>query len=244
MRNSPAYALTSIVIALAAGAVCAQTTGPRIGGPATIGRSVLNTAPRPMANTTTTTTNSSSTAARPTVTQIPAGTASASGTSTTTTGSSTGQTNSITLTNADGSATTTTLNADGTRTIVTMNRDGTTTTTRLPENLFNPALINGAIGGVSVDGERLVAEAAPASQADSLAVEIQERLLLNADVQRSSASLNRVIRQAENDRRKIGRNGQLLHSIAPRTNVDRSGEMPDDAPTPALSGLSNSLIRR
>jgi hypothetical protein len=57
------------------------------------------------------------------------------------------------------------------------------------------------------------------------------------DTVRSSASLDRVIKQSERDRRKIGRNGQLLYSIAPRTNVDRSNEMPDDGPTPALKGL-------
>ena len=57
------------------------------------------------------------------------------------------------------------------------------------------------------------------------------------DTVRAGASLDRVINQASRDRRKIGRNGQLLHSIAPRTNVDRSAEMPDDGPTPALKGL-------
>jgi hypothetical protein len=57
-------------------------------------------------------------------------------------------------------------------------------------------------------------------------------------------SLDRVIKSAEKDRKKIGKNGQLLNSIAPRTNVDRSAEMPDDGPTPALSGLSNGLVRR
>jgi hypothetical protein len=58
------------------------------------------------------------------------------------------------------------------------------------------------------------------------------------DTARTSASLDRVIKQAERDRKKAGRNGQLLYSIAPRSSVDRSAEMPDDGPTPALKGLT------
>jgi hypothetical protein len=106
-------------------------------------------------------------------------------------------------------------------------------------------VINGAPGGVNADGERLLAEERERVAAgDSALVVLQERAMLSSDLARSSVSLNRVIKDAEKDRRKIGRNGQLLHSIAPRTNVDRSHEMPDDGPTPALSGLASGLVRR
>lgn len=231
MRNpTPAYLVTSVVIALAASAVHAQTAA-RNAPPARAGTSVANTAPTPTANTSNPTTTAPATA-KPRVTGVP-----------TTTPTTTG--NSAVLTNSDGSISTTTLNADGTRTIVTEMPDGTKTTSRLPENLFNPGVINGTIGGVTVDGERLVAEPNGAPTVDTRAAfEIQERALISTDVQRSSASLDRVIKNAEKDRKKVGKNGQLLHSITPRTNVDRSDEMRDDGPTPALSGLSNSLTRR
>jgi hypothetical protein len=41
----------------------------------------------------------------------------------------------------------------------------------------------------------------------------------------------------------VGRNGQLLYSVAPRTNVDRSWQMPDDGPSPALTGSNSTLTR-
>jgi hypothetical protein len=154
--------------------------------------------------------------------------------------------NPTVVTNSDGSTTSTTLNANGTRTIVTTAVDGTTTSTTLPGNLFNPGLVNGAVGGVTLDGERLLDERDRALAIDRSAVSVDLVSLgtATADVQRSSVSLDRVIKSAERDRKKIGRNGQLLNTIAPRTNVDRSSEMPDDGPTPALSGLANSLSRR
>ena len=183
------------------------------------------------------------TPARAASTTIVTAPAPAASTTTTTLG------NPTVLANSDGSTTSTTLNNDGTRTMVTTNVDGTTSTTTLPANLFNPAVINGAVGGVTLDGERLLDERDRALAIDRSAVSVDLASLgtvttATADVQRSSVSLDRVIRQAERDRKKIGRNGQLLNTIAPRTNVDRSSEMPDDGPTPALSGLANSLSRR
>jgi hypothetical protein len=56
------------------------------------------------------------------------------------------------------------------------------------------------------------------------------------DVRVADATMNQVIGSAKRDRNRVGRNGQLLYSIAPRTNVDRSREVPDDGPTPALTG--------
>ena len=157
--------------------------------------------------------------------------------------------NPTVLTNADGSKTSTTLNADGGRTIMTMNLDGSSTVQNLPANLVNPAVINGTIGTVTVDGERLLDERDQALQINrsvvaAAAVETPTLGAASIDVQRSAVSLDRVIKSAEKDRKKIGRNGQLLNTIAPRTNADRSNEMRDDGPTPALSGLANSLSRR
>ena len=60
----------------------------------------------------------------------------------------------------------------------------------------------------------------------------------------NGASVNRAINQVSRDRKRVGRNGQLLYSIAPRTSgVDRSNEMPDDGPSPALTGSNSTLTR-
>jgi len=59
----------------------------------------------------------------------------------------------------------------------------------------------------------------------------------------NDATVNRAIRQVSRDRARIGRNGQLLYSIAPRTSVDRRNEMPDDGPSPSLSGYNSALVR-
>jgi hypothetical protein len=59
----------------------------------------------------------------------------------------------------------------------------------------------------------------------------------------NDATVNRAIRQVSRDRARIGRNGQLLYSIAPRTHVDRRNEMPDDGPSPSLSGYNSALVR-
>lgn len=59
---------------------------------------------------------------------------------------------------------------------------------------------------------------------------------IGADVAVADNTMNQVIGDAKRDRRRVGRNGQLLYSIAPRTSVDRSAQMPDDGPSPALKG--------
>jgi hypothetical protein len=251
-KPTPAYLVTCVVIALGGSLAFAQTTVPR------------TTMPTPTASagtsTTTTPTTRGSMVNNGTFTRTPNG-------AITTTNVNGG----TTTTNANGSTITTNRNADGTFTSVTRNSDGsvasTITTNGAPSFDANGVLVtdtttgtsvapieptpvnpvvNGAIGGVTVDGERLLDERDRVLQIDrgtvSAGVQAQPGTAL-ADVQRSSVSLDRVIKAAEQDRKKIGRNGQLLNSIAPRTNVDRSNEMPDDGPTPALSGLSNSLRR-
>lgn len=60
----------------------------------------------------------------------------------------------------------------------------------------------------------------------------------------NAVSVDRAINQVARDRKRVGRNGQLLYSIAPRTNgVDRSSQMRDDGPSPALTGSNSTLTR-
>ena len=56
-----------------------------------------------------------------------------------------------------------------------------------------------------------------------------------AEAQANGANVDRAIAQVSRDRKRIGRNGQLLYSIAPRTNVDRTAQMPDDGIPPSLT---------
>jgi hypothetical protein len=63
------------------------------------------------------------------------------------------------------------------------------------------------------------------------------------EAQANGVNVDRAINQVSRDRKRIGRNGQLLYSIAPRTNVDRSAQMPDDGPSPALTGSNSTLTR-
>jgi hypothetical protein len=63
------------------------------------------------------------------------------------------------------------------------------------------------------------------------------------EAQVNGVNVDRAINQVSRDRKRIGRNGQLLYSIAPRTNVDRSAQMPDDGPSPALTGSNSTLTR-
>jgi len=116
---------------------------------------------------------------------------------------------------------------------------------------INPAILNARLGSVTSDGERTPDNSATASDQSANAItdaQLQYNGTLGAtvaaDSARSSQNLDRAIREVEKDRKKIGRNGQLLKTIAPRTNVDRTHEMPDDGPSPALSGTASALAGR
>ena len=100
--------------------------------------------------------------------------------------------------------------------------------------IATPVLVNG-IAGSSFESDRVADERAMASAQYVQANGVTMQPVVT-DTARAGASIDRVVRQAQRDRSKIGRNGQLLHSIAPRTKVDRSNEMPDDGPSPALTG--------
>jgi hypothetical protein len=127
--------------------------------------------------------------------------------------------------------------------VTTTGTTGTTTGTTL-----NPPLISGYAFGNPSDVTSLpyAANTAPVTLASNAT--LGSDVIANAQVTqfeaaRNGANVNRAIAQVQRDRKRIGRNGQLLYSIAPRTNVDRSAEMPDDGPPPSLTGSYSTLTR-
>jgi len=94
-----------------------------------------------------------------------------------------------------------------------------------------PLASNGMVGSSDV-------YSAPVLASNGIAV-TEDQLVARAN----AGNVDRAINQVQRDRKRMGRNGQLLYSIAPRTNVDRSKEMPDDGPSPALSGYNSALAR-
>jgi hypothetical protein len=122
--------------------------------------------------------------------------------------------------------------------------------TLLAPGVVTPAIVNGNLGSITSDGERVFD--ANGNQIDLNSNQVQlvnngsAGSAITYETVRSgnTAGLDRAIKQTERDRKKIGRNGQLLQTIAPRTNVDRSDQMPDDGPTPALTGSSSTLLKR
>jgi hypothetical protein len=158
--------------------------------------------------------------------------ASATGTTTTTAGaSSTGTTTTGVRPIGASSVNSTGATSTGTTGTAT----GTQTTTTNAGTNFG--MLNTVVGGGLAESDRVVDENAPANgQGSGATVGTAGSTAL--DMQRSAASLDKVIQSAKSERRKIGKNGQLLYSIAPRTNADRSQEVPDDGPTPALKGYA------
>ncbi len=111
----------------------------------------------------------------------------------------------------------------------------------------NRALIPGMIGGVTSDGERVI-DNSTAAQYSEPGTQLQyngkaQTAVSAQETASSSRSFDSAVNEVKRERRKIGRNGQLLQSIAPRTNVDRTNEMPDDGPSPALTVSSSALVR-
>jgi hypothetical protein len=241
-KLSPAYVVTSIVVAIAgvftqaqaatksAGAIVA---GSALGSGATVtstsATGIPSAAPAAPSGTGTSTSssgsrltlsNTSATDTRNAQTMDATATTRLSGPSPFTSGGAT-------ATTAPGSSST--LPTTGPRAgVVVLGTDETGVTGTTAPVMGNPLVFNGAVGS------DLIAE----NMGQGSGVAIVNNSPTAADYARSSVSLDRVIKSAERDRRKAGRNGQLLYSIAPRTNVDRSSEMPDDGPTPALKGLA------
>lgn len=116
---------------------------------------------------------------------------------------------------------------------------GTGTTTVVGTSLGFPGaispIVNSGEPAVDVNGNIVGGNAASAVSAPVPLAFVAPQYA-SADVVFADNTMNQVIGDAKRDRRRVGRNGQLLYSIAPRTNVDRSREMPDDGPSPALAG--------
>jgi hypothetical protein len=294
-KLTPAYVVTSIVIA-AAGSAFAQTGGRVAGGTNTA--RIATTAPAAQGNVnqsnanangtasgtnttgTTSTTNANGTSSNSTgmdgsrsgnntnssAANTPIGSTSANGNSTNVNGNTSTNTSSNNNTSRSGSNTassaanspigstsatgsssvngTTTTNDTGT----TANTTGNAAAVIVPGvgGYANPGVVN----GITSDGERVNDNSGNTSDAGANTngnAQLQNNG--NAGAFTSDAALNsqnfdRALKQVQKDRRKIGRNGQLLQTIAPRTNADRGYEMPDDAPSPALTGSSSALTRR
>jgi hypothetical protein len=93
-----------------------------------------------------------------------------------------------------------------------------------------------AAGGVSVNGERLANPAGIAASDLTAGADfgIAASSVPQVGIATSVAAADPAVRKELRKRQALKRNDQLLYSIAPRTNVDRSWQMPNDPPTPAL----------
>ena len=245
-KLSAAYVATTILIAVAGSAFAQTAARPAGTSVATSGAKAAGTAQVGVNRT--------------------SGNANQAATSSTTNGIFT----TTTTTNADGTTSTTISNGltnnsagvDGSRSgnntnssaanapLVSSNAKSSNTDTNNANgtagSVVVPGIINSTTGGISSDGQR-IDDTGANNQANGNG-QMQNNGSAGASVEaeaaRSSKNLDRAIKQVERDRKKIGRNGQLLQSIAPRTGADRSNEMPDDGPTPALTGSSSALTLR
>jgi hypothetical protein len=96
------------------------------------------------------------------------------------------------------------------------------------------------VDGISANGERVpgtttvvsVPASAPAAGVAAPSIEFAE-----ADLDRA------VRRETRRAQRKVAPNEQRLQTIAPRTTVDRTAEMPDDPVSPAISPSGRGTIQ-
>jgi hypothetical protein len=117
---------------------------------------------------------------------------------------------------------------------------GTATTGSIGNGTNNGPFTNGGVGGIvtidngggsAVNGVNANGEIVGGTFAQAPA---QQQLI----VQQQSAltpELTALERRELRKRNNVPANKQLLNSVAPRTNVDRTWQMPDDPPSPALS---------
>jgi hypothetical protein len=96
----------------------------------------------------------------------------------------------------------------------------------------NPALGDAATSDSASDVDPAKAPANP--------VDANAQTTATVDTAAASKNLDRAIKSEEKDRAKLGRNGQMLESVAPRTNVDRTNQMANDAPSPLFTGSSSA----
>ena len=129
-------------------------------------------------------------------------------------------------------------NATTTTTTSTTTRGGVANALSAPGGL---AVIDtgtaGFANGLTANGERVGSQIyAEASISPNAILDFAENDVV---VTRSGSTvilpqLSAVERQELRKRQHVGRNQQLLNTIAPRTNIDRTWQMADDPPTPAL----------
>ena len=206
----------------------------------------------------------------PPVTAPPSGATTATSTSTTTTGPVANPPNAtnVDVRNQQTLAATAGTHASGSTSaidnliaqgLVTTNTETTGTTSGAAPGTTGTTV--GSVGGVATspyiagyafanpsDVTSLPYAATTSTAPVTLAMNTAPDIVANAQVTqlenaRNDANVNRAIAQVQRDRKRIGRNGQLLYSIAPRTNVDRSAEMPDDPLPAALTGSNSTLTR-
>ena len=91
----------------------------------------------------------------------------------------------------------------------------------------------GVVNGVNANGERVGVQADLSSISPNATEAPEIQVLAAPNV--TAAEVNVMERRELHKRRNLGRDRQLLYSIAPRTSVDRSGEAPNDPVTPALT---------
>jgi hypothetical protein len=122
----------------------------------------------------------------------------------------------------------------------TSRNDATTTVrtpagsaTVLPEASSVAPLAGGVV--VSAEGERIPAPAP---------IVISQAAVTNGGETLETPELDRAATREARRSARVPRNAQRLHTIAPRTEVDRSHEMPDDPPSPALRTPDRPLITR
>jgi hypothetical protein len=111
-----------------------------------------------------------------------------------------------------------------------------------PTGVFNgptgiPIVVdNGAVaaGAVTLNGERIAANPATATITGVDLGYAGAAIVPQVGVATSATATTPAERKELRKRQNLPRNGQLLYSIAPRTNVDRTRQMPDDPISPAL----------
>jgi hypothetical protein len=257
---SPAYVVTSVVMALCgsvsygavvvrSGAVMTSSSAP-ITSPANTGAASSSAAtsnPAARGNPTTTTTGSSGTA---TTTAASGGDGSTLGSGSTVIGSSTASSFPNQGTTAPntviGSSAASSIPDNSAAGASSVNSTGAITPGSGVSTFANPVIVGGYGYGMNVaEGERVDNGNANAN-ANVAYAGAQVDQLAATDIQASgnSQSFDRAVNTVKRDRQRVGRNGQLLQSIAPRTNANRSNEMPDDPPSPALTGSSSALTAR
>ena len=111
-----------------------------------------------------------------------------------------------------------------------------------PTGVFNgptgiPIVVdNGAVaaGAVTLNGERIAANPANPTITGVDLGYAGAAIAPQVGVATSATATTPAERKELRKRQNLPRNGQLLYSIAPRTNVDRTRQMPDDPISPAL----------